>query len=105
MVEATLLHDHVCRALADPKRIVILYLLSESPQNVTDIAAALDSPQSTVSRHLKVLRECSLVTTQRDGATVVYSLADRRVIQALDLMRAMVMSLLNEQARLAQHLA
>ena len=104
-VEAALLHEHVCQALADPKRIVILYLLAEGPQNVGDIAEALDSPQSTVSRHLKVLRDRSLVTTERDGSTVVYSLADRRIIQALDLMRAMVMSSLNEQARLAQQLS
>jgi DNA-binding transcriptional ArsR family regulator len=104
-VEANLLHEHVCQALADPKRIVILYLLAEGPQNVGDIAEALDSPQSTVSRHLKVLRDRSLVTTERDGSTVVYSLADRRIIQALDLMRAMVMSSLNEQARLAQQLS
>ena len=84
---------------------VILYLLAEGPQNVGDIAEALDSPQSTVSRHLKVLRDRGLVTTERDGSTVVYSLADRRIIQALDLMRAMVMSSLNEQARLAQQLS
>ena len=77
-VEAALLHEHVCQALADPKRIVILYLLAEGPQNVGDIAEALDSPQSTVSR---------------------------RIIQALDLMRAMVMSSLNEQARLAKQLS
>lgn len=104
-VEAALLHEHVCQALADPKRIVILYLLAEGPQNVGDIAEALDSPQSTVSRHLKVLRDRSLVTTERDGSTVVYSLADRRIIQALDLMRAMVMSSLNAQARLAKQLS
>jgi DNA-binding transcriptional ArsR family regulator len=104
-VEAALLHEHVCQALADPKRIVILYLLAEGPQNVGDIADALDSPQSTVSRHLKVLRERSLVTTEREGSTIVYSLADRRIIQALDLMRAMVMSSLNKQARLAKQLS
>ena len=104
-VEANLVHEHVCQALADPKRIVILYLLAEGPKNVTEIAETLESPQSTVSRHLKVLRERGLVSTEREGATVVYSLPDRRIIQALDLMRAMVMSSLNEQARLAKRLA
>ena len=37
-------------------------------------------PQPTVSRHLKVLRERRLVTPERDGADVRYSLADDRVI-------------------------
>jgi DNA-binding transcriptional ArsR family regulator len=101
-IEATLLHDNVCRALADPKRIVILYLLADGPQNVTEIAEALDWPQSTVSRHLKILRERSLVHTERDAQQHVYSLADRRIIEALDLMRATVMSILREQGRVAQ---
>lgn len=101
-VEATLLHEHVCQALADPKRIIILYLLGDAPRNVTEIAEALDSPQSTVSRHLKILRERSLVKTERDGQQIVYSLADARITQALDLMRAMMLSNLREQGRLAQ---
>jgi DNA-binding transcriptional ArsR family regulator len=101
-IEATLLHENVCQALADPKRIVILYLLADGPHNVTEIAEALESPQSTVSRHLKILRERSLVTTERDGQQIVYSLADTRITQALDLMRAMVISNLREQGRLAQ---
>ena len=103
--EAMLLHEHVCQALADPKRIVILYLLAEGPKNVTEIAEALDSPQSTVSRHLKILRERSLVTTEREGSQIVYSLADRRIIEALDLMRAIVMSSLREGGRLADAIA
>jgi DNA-binding transcriptional ArsR family regulator len=100
-IEATLLHDNVCQALADPKRIVILYLLADGPHNVTEIAEALDWPQSTVSRHLKILRERSLVHTERDAQQHVYSLADRRIIEALDLMRATVMSILREQGRVA----
>jgi len=103
-VEADLLHDNVCQALADPKRIVILYLLSDGSRNVTQIAEALDSPQPTVSRHLKVLRERALVSTHRDGQQIVYSLADARIIQALDLMRTMVMDALRAQGRLAQSL-
>jgi ArsR family transcriptional regulator len=104
-VEANLLHENVCQALADPKRIVILYLLADGPRNVTEIAEELDAPQSTVSRHLKILRERSLVTTERDGSQIVYSLADRRIIDALDLMRAMVMSSLRESGRLAESMA
>jgi ArsR family transcriptional regulator len=103
--EANLLHENVCQALADPKRIVILYLLADGPRNVTEIAEELDAPQSTVSRHLKILRERSLVTTERDGSQIVYSLADRRIIDALDLMRAMVMSSLRESGRLAESMA
>ena len=95
--EVTLLHERVCSAMGDPTRIMILYLLSEGEMYVNDIAEALEQPQSTISRHLKILRERGLVETERQGTAVLYSLADRRIIEALDLMR----SILNDQVRAA----
>jgi DNA-binding transcriptional ArsR family regulator len=102
--EVNLLHAHVCQALADPKRILILYALADKPRYVSELAEYLDIPQPTVSRHLKVLRERSLVVTERDGAAVFYSLADNRVLEALDLLRAVLVNTLTEQAQLVQAL-
>jgi len=102
--EVNLLHAHVCQALADPKRILILYALADGPQYVSELAESLDIPQPTVSRHLKVLRERSLVTTERDGAAVYYSLTDKRVVEALDLLRAVLGDILTQQAQLVQAL-
>lgn len=103
--EVNLLHANLCQAIADPKRILILYALSEGPKHVTELAEMLEMPQSTVSRHLKVLRDRSLVDPARTGANVQYSLADARVVEALDLMRAVLVSALAQQAHLARSLA
>ena len=100
--EIMILHQQVCTALADPIRIMIFYLLAEGPKFVGDIAEALYMPQSTISRHLKVLRERSLVIATRQGTSVAYSLADDRVIQALDLMRGVLRDRVLRQARLVQ---
>jgi len=100
--EVNLLHANICAALADPKRILILYALHEGPKTVSELTEALDVPQPTVSRHLKVLRERRLVLTEREGTSVRYSLADDRVIGALDTMRAVLMGGLNQQAALAR---
>ncbi|MBN1641936.1 MAG: winged helix-turn-helix transcriptional regulator [Anaerolineae bacterium] len=86
-LEVDLLHSRVCQALADPKRVLILYLLTEGPQCVGELVDALDLPQSTVSRHLGILRERDLVQAERKGACVYYTLTDRRIIDALDIMR------------------
>ncbi|MCX8063091.1 MAG: metalloregulator ArsR/SmtB family transcription factor, partial [Anaerolineales bacterium] len=51
------LHAHICSGLADPSRIMILYTLAEKECTVSEIVEALEMNQSTVSRHLKVLRE------------------------------------------------
>ena len=98
--EIQLLHAQICQALADPKRIALLYTLDKGSQCVTDLAQALGAPQPTVSYHLKVLRERGLATAEQDGTTVYYSLADRRIIEALDLLRSMLADTLTEQANL-----
>ncbi|HMK07662.1 MAG TPA: metalloregulator ArsR/SmtB family transcription factor [Anaerolineales bacterium] len=81
------LHAGLCSALADPKRLMILYALDEAPQSVGDLTTQLGLHQSTTSRHLKILRDHGLVTTQRLGPNVIYSLNDPRLIDALDLLR------------------
>lgn len=99
--EITTLHAEVCGALADPKRIMLLYGLSEAPRNVTELSTMLALPQSLVSRHLKVLRERGMVTATRRGASVEYRISDARLITALDLLRAVLHDNLAHGAALA----
>ena len=64
----------------------------------------LDVPQPTVSRHLRILRERGLVSTERQGTSVYYTLADQRVIDALDLLRAILAAQLAAEASLTESL-
>lgn len=98
--EVTRLHAQVCSGLADTNRILILYTLSENSYNVSELSEILGLPQPTTSRHLKILRERGLVVAERDAQSVYYTLADRRVIQALDLLRAVLKDKLKAQAQL-----
>lgn len=100
--EIAALHADICSALADPRRILILYALHDRPCNVSEIAQALGLSQSAASRHLNLLRERGLALAQREGQSVVYALADARIIQALDLLRAVLASRLRNQAALAE---
>jgi|GEM_PF-1113269 len=97
-LEIGLLHEKVCIALGDTTRIMMLYLLAEKPMCVNEISEALNIPQPTASRHLKVLRERDLVNTERQGTNVEYSLADGRIIQALNLMRDLLTERIHAQA-------
>jgi DNA-binding transcriptional ArsR family regulator len=90
------LHAGICRALADAKRILIMYARAEEPRHVTALAEDLGLPQSTVSRHLQVLRQQALVTTERSGPSVIYGLADQRIITVLDTTQQMM---IDAQAR------
>lgn len=100
--EINRLHAQVCNALADPNRILLLYKLAEHPMNVSTLAEEIELPQPTVSRHLKILRDRGMVTPERDGQAVFYSLTDRRIIKALDLLRAILADRLETQVALAR---
>ena len=101
-LEIDRLHAQVCSGLADPNRILILYTLAENALNVSDLSETIELPQSTVSRHLKILRDRNMVVAQREGQSVFYSLSDIRIIQALDLLRSVLANSLENQAALAR---
>jgi ArsR family transcriptional regulator len=103
--EVNQLHAEICGGLADPNRIMILYTLSQSPHNVTELSNELEMSQPMVSRHLKVLRERGMVTSQRNGTVVVYSLGDKRLVQALDLLRAAMRDMMTKRAELIEAIA
>ena len=94
-----------CAALSEPTRIFILYALNDQPLNVTEITNELGIPQPTTSRHLKVLRERGLVYTERQGTVITYHLADKRIIQALDLLRATMRDRMTQRANLINEIA
>ncbi len=103
--EVNLLHAQLCQGLADPTRILILYLLDDSPRYVNELAEVLKVSQPTISRHLKLLRERGLVTATRESNAVRYAVRDHRVIEALDLLRAVMADALAEHAKLADVIA
>jgi len=96
------LHARICAALADPTRILILYLLQNAPMNVNALVEKLELSQPTISRHLKLLRDQGLVIAERNGQSVYYELNDPRVIEALDLLRTVLAERLAKQALLAR---
>lgn len=85
--ELTGLTSSMCRALTDPKRLVVLYALRDGPLTVSELCEVLDAPQSNTSQHLAVLRERGLVATERDGNNVYYSLRHHTILEAVDLLR------------------
>ncbi len=98
--EVTQLHADLCSALADPNRILLLYALVEQPRTVNELSGEVNISQSATSRHLKVLRERGLVNSSRIGQNIEYSLADKRIIEALDLLRSVLRDSLSRRANL-----
>ncbi len=66
----------VFRAMADTTRRRILQLVAGQELSVSELVACLGQPQSTVSRHLKVLRSAGLIHDRREGTAVLYAAPD-----------------------------
>jgi ArsR family transcriptional regulator, arsenate/arsenite/antimonite-responsive transcriptional repressor len=63
-------------ALADPVRLSIVRQLGETDcVCACDFTECCDVSQPTISHHLKVLREAGVVTSERQGTNIIYSLA------------------------------
>lgn len=73
----------IFKALADPTRIRLLYLLSQEECSVGHIAEVLQLSQSAVSHQLSTLRNLRLVKYRREGNTFLYTYDDDHVISIL----------------------
>lgn len=98
--EVSMMEAELCSAFSDPTRILILYELDEHPRTVTELTADLNLAQPTTSRHLKVLRDRGLVVAERQGTTMLYQLSDRRLIDALDILRSVLRDRIMHRANL-----
>lgn len=71
------------KALGDEKRLRIMaLLLNRQELCVCDIMAALELPQSTISRHLSYLRNAGLLVDRRQGKWMYYKIKDSEVGEA-----------------------
>lgn len=89
-LEVSQMEADLCSAFADPTRILILYALDEYPRNVGELSDELKVSQPSISRHLKILRDRGLVNGVRQGTNIQYHLVDKRLIQALDILRSLM---------------
>ena len=66
--------ESVFEIIAEPNRRAILSLLVSSQQSVGEIERRLDMPQTTVSKHLRVLRQAGFVESTVDAQRRFYRL-------------------------------
>lgn len=79
----------ISRALADPKRLCVLEILSSGEHSVSDLSREASCHVPNMSQHLAVLRSAGLVSTRREGNTVYYSLANPRILEAYRMIQSL----------------
>ncbi len=86
-----------CKAMAHPIRLEIVDLLKSREYTVRELAETIGASQANLSQHLAVLRNQGVVQSARQGNNVVYALADRKIVDACDLIREILTEHVNRQ--------
>ncbi len=71
----------VLRVLADPTRLQLAGLLLDEEKSVSQLASTLSKPAPAVSQHLAKMRMARLVTTRKQGTSVLYRVENGHVRQ------------------------
>ena len=72
------------KAMGDPVRLRILYLLRQRESTVTELVAELGCSQANVSKHLAILKAAALVESRADKQSRLYHITDPVVDSVCD---------------------
>ncbi|MGJ1420664.1 ArsR/SmtB family transcription factor [Sphingobacterium spiritivorum] len=72
------------QAVADPTRRAILLLVATQSMTAGAIASNFDTARPTVSRHLQILTECELLTSEQNGREITYQLNPYKIKEIAD---------------------
>jgi len=90
--------------LANPKRLMILALLSKGEMSVGELADGMDTAMATVSQHLARLRGRNIVEARKDGQTVYYRATDPRLMDACVAIRTILLDGMKRRGEMAKEI-
>ncbi len=91
------LHSDLCKTISHPKRQYILNILRSNELTVNELVAKTGISQSNLSQHLALLRNRGVLTARQEGIKVHYSIANPKILQAIDLMSEALREILSSQ--------
>lgn len=86
----------LCKAASEPIRLDIMRVLSRDSFGVQELASILSVPQPGMSHHLKILSQCGLLKTRRQGNSIFYRRAMLRGDGEFDAFQASLYATLDE---------
>lgn len=86
------------KALAHPARIKALEVLSDGERSVGELVPLVEIEASHLSQQLAVLRRAGLVTSRREGTSVIYTIADPQLVELLAAAKRLLIGSLSQSA-------
>jgi DNA-binding transcriptional ArsR family regulator len=103
-VEIFQVHSDFCKMLSSPKRLMIMFLLGKKEMSVGELAESMDTALATVSQHLMALRSKQIVSARKEGQTVYYKINDPRLIDALTMIRVIILDGMKKRGEIAREI-
>ena len=97
-------HAKIWQGFSSPKRLEILNLLRDTELSVGQLARLANIRQANLSQHLGILREKGIVQTRRDGLKIYYSLTNRKIIAAFDIIREVLLDKLAHAEKISRNM-
>lgn len=100
MKEIFKLQANVCKAMANPVRMEIIYALKQGEKTVSELVESIGLAKSNISQHLSVLKSAEVVRARREGQNIYYAIANPKIVQACRLMREVLLEQFSEKQKL-----
>jgi len=79
-------YSKILKAISHPHRLEIVINLYHNECSVKECQKNMHLPQSTISQHLRILREAEVIVDMRDGTTVCHKVVDPFVIDMIKIL-------------------
>jgi len=96
------MHAEVCKTLANPKRLEIIYALKEGELSVGELVKKLGIPKANISQHLAILRQRRVLVSRREGVNIYYRISNPKIVKACALMREVLTEQLMEEGKVVK---
>jgi len=90
--------------MSNPKRLMIVEVLSHGETPVSALAEALDISISTASQHLRIMRDKGLVVARKSAQSVFYRLRDPKITDCCHAMRNILLEQLQANGKMANNI-
>jgi ArsR family transcriptional regulator, virulence genes transcriptional regulator len=80
------LHASMCGVFASPRRLEIIHLLGDKELTVSEIFGSISITKTNLSQHLSIMKDRGIVKTRRQGQHIYYSIANKKILKAYELM-------------------
>lgn len=93
-------HAEICKTFSNPKRLEIINSLRDDKElTASQLLELIDISKANLSQHMAMLVQKGVVKSRREGINVYYQLSDDRITKACDIMREVLISNLETQAK------